>query len=63
MGNVINIPEKMKELPNQLNKNEYVEITTRKGKFYVFSRSFFGRIGGSFQKGFSSDKYKPFGSP
>ena len=54
MGNAMNLPEKIKALPDKLNKNEYIEITPNDGqKFYIFKRSFAGQIGANFRNSFS----------
>jgi len=55
MGNSFSTPESMKNLPNELNKDEYIKITTKEGNnFYVFSRTFMGRLKGDFKQDWSA---------
>jgi hypothetical protein len=56
MGNSFATPESMKNLPNQLNKDEYIQITTKDGSnFYVFSRTFMGKIKEGFKQDWSAN--------
>jgi len=57
MGNIISTPESMKQVPNKLNKDEYLQMTYNGTVYCIQKRSLGNQINGSIKQGFSAESF------